>query len=94
MYPRILVKHVDDLKIAGVRASVKRLMEALERTFGKLEMERCRFVHCGIRHIQNPQTKEVSLDQVDFLAAIKEMPAKPYAFLVRCRRIAILAPPP
>jgi hypothetical protein len=27
-------------------------------------------------------------------AAIKEMPAKPYAFLVRCRRIAILAPPP
>ena len=49
-------------------------MEALERTFGKLEMERGRFVHCGIRHIQDPQTKEVSLDQVDFLAAIKEMP--------------------
>ena len=28
-------------------------------------------------------------------AAIKEMPAKPYAFLVKCCRIlAILAPPP
>ena len=73
-YSCILVKHVDDLKIAGEPASVKRLMEALERTFGKLDMERGRFVHCGIRHIQDPQTKEVLLDQVDFLAAIKEMP--------------------
>ena len=49
-------------------------MEALERTFGKLEVERGRFVHCGIRHIQDPHSKEVCLDQMDFLAAIKEMP--------------------
>ena len=71
---RIHVQHVDDLKIAGEPPAVKRLMTTLERTFGKLEVEKGRFVHCGIRHMQDPQTKEVCLDQMDFLAAIKEMP--------------------
>jgi len=70
----ILVKHVDDLKIAGEPAAVKKLLEALERTFGALEVEQGQFVHCGIRHIQDPISKEVSLDQMEFIAAIKEMP--------------------
>ena len=70
----ILVNHVDDLKIAGEPAQVQRLLQALERTFGKLERETGSFVHCGIRHVQDPTTKEVSLDQMDFLNAIKEMP--------------------
>ena len=62
----ILVKHVVDLNVAGEPPAVKRLLEALEQTFGKLEVERRRFVHCGIRHIQDPHTKEVCLDQMDF----------------------------
>ena len=70
----ILVKHVDDLKIAGEPHAVKRLMTALETTVDKLEVERGRFVHCGIRHIQDPQSKEVCLDQMDFRSAIKETP--------------------
>ena len=55
----ILVKHVDDLKIAGEPHAVKRLMDALERTFEKLEVERGRFVHCGIHHVQDPHSNDV-----------------------------------
>ena len=70
----ILVKHVDDLKIAGEPAQVQKLLQALVKTFGKIEPETGSFVHCGIRHVQDPNSKELSLDQMDFLNAIKEMP--------------------
>ena len=44
---------------------------SLERNFGRMNLERGTFTHCGIRHVQEQDATEVSLDQTEFLAAIK-----------------------
>lgn len=66
-----MAKHVDDLKITGDKQTVSWILEQIEKVFGKLKIEWHSFTNCGVRHIQDPTTKEVTLDQTDYIAGIK-----------------------
>ena len=39
--------------------------------FGELKAEYHEFTNCGVRHIQEPNTKEVTLDQTEYIKALK-----------------------
>ena len=71
----LLLKHVDDLKIAGPKKHVLELVEYLSKAFGKLDLEFENFTFCGIRHQQTAEA--IALDQTSFIAAIKEMTVTP-----------------
>ena len=74
----IMTIHVDDLKIAGEQAVVQELLKILEKEFGELTIQRGKFTNCGVQHTQNPMSREITLDQVDFLSklhAIEHPPA-------------------
>lgn len=65
-----LIKHVDDLKIAGPKELIERFVAHVAKAFGKLDVEYKEFTFCGIRHIQK---EDIVLDQIKFIAAIKTM---------------------
>ena len=65
--------HVDDLKIAGVHIVVQELLKVLEQEFGELVIQRGTFTNCGVQHIQNPTTREITLDQVDLLTKLRSI---------------------
>ena len=69
----MILKHVDDVKMAGPKEQIEALVKHLSQTFGKLTTEWHNFTFCGIRHVQDPDSKEITLDQTSFLAAIKPM---------------------
>ena len=69
----IILKHVDDIKIAGEEHIIKDFVDHLSKTFGKLDIHWHKFVFCGIQHTQDPVTKEVTLDQNAFVNVIKPM---------------------
>ncbi|CAK9067108.1 Retrovirus-related Pol polyprotein from transposon RE1 (Retro element 1) (AtRE1) [Includes: Protease RE1 [Durusdinium trenchii] len=71
----LLLKHVEDLKIAGPKKHVLELVEYLSFAFGKLGLEFENFTFCGIRHQQTAEA--IALDQTSFIAAIKEMTVTP-----------------
>jgi hypothetical protein len=68
--------HVDDLKITAVPALIHKIVATLERTFGKLIVQWNKFTNCGVRHIQCPTTFAVTLDQIEYIMALKQMPMK------------------
>ena len=43
----------------------------LEVVFGKLKIEWHNFTNCGVRHIQDPTTLTITLDQVEYIEALK-----------------------
>eukprot|EP00969_Alexandrium_andersonii_P142588 6304918-Alexandrium_andersonii.AAC.1 len=59
----LMAKHVHDLKLAGEKPETIGCIQKLESVFGKLKLEWHTFTDCGVRHAQNPQTKDVTLDQ-------------------------------
>ena len=67
----IMSKHVDDLKIAARKEVILWILGVLEKTFGKLTVSWNSFTNCGIRHIQCKTTKEIKMDQIEYLAALK-----------------------
>ena len=67
----IMAKHVDDLKLTGDRAIVVRVLQQIEKVFGQLKIDWHSFTNCGVRHTQDPKTKEVRLDQDDYIKGIK-----------------------
>ena len=69
----IMSKHVDDLKFAGVPSEVTRIMDKIQEVFGELRIVKHKFTNCGVRHIQDPGTKGVTLDQEDYIAALKPL---------------------
>ena len=71
----IMCIHVDDLKITAAAWLITKIIATLEATFGKLVVQWNRFTNCGIRHIQNPSTFEISVDQIDYINALKQMPS-------------------
>ena len=52
-----MTKHVDDLKMAGIREEIVFILQQLEKVFGKLKIGWNNFTNCGVRHIQNKVTK-------------------------------------
>lgn len=65
----VVIKHVDDLKIAGPKELIGKFVDHVARAFGKLDVEYNSFVFCGVRHTQD---KDIVLDQMKFIAAIKK----------------------
>ena len=55
-------KHVDDLKLAGMRQIIQESMVQIQRVFGELKIEWHTFTNCGVSHIQDKQTKDITLD--------------------------------
>ena len=66
-----MCKHVDDLKITGERAVVEWIVKKIQEVFGPLVVQWHSFTNCGIRHIQDSTSKEVTLDQEEYIAALK-----------------------
>jgi hypothetical protein len=77
----ILAKHVDDLKIAGDRAAIVEIRKKIESVFGQLKIEWHTFTNCGMRHIQDAATKEIQLDQIQYIAGIKLVPTTEFKAL-------------
>ena len=67
----ILAKHVDDIKITGYRETVVWVLKKIEEQFGQLKIDWNNFTNCGVRHKQDVTTKEVTLDQDDYIKGIK-----------------------
>ena len=67
----IVAKHVDDLKIAGEPEVVQHILKELIAVFGDLKLIKNDFTNCGVHHIQDPTTKEIELDQDEYLKALK-----------------------
>ena len=61
-----MTKHVDDLKIAGRPAVVQQVLTEIQKVFGELKIVWKEFTNCGTRHIQDPVTKEITLDQIEY----------------------------
>jgi hypothetical protein len=67
----ILAKHVDDIKITGEREIVLWILEKLQEVFGQLKIDWNSFTNCGVRHTQDPNTKAITLDQIDYIKGVK-----------------------
>lgn len=68
----LALKHVDDLKMCGPKQTIERFVEHLSRTFGELKIAWNSFVFCGVQHKQDTVSKEITLDQTAFIAAIRQ----------------------
>ena len=67
----VMAKHVDDLKLCGEYHVIVDVLEKIQKVFGKLKIEWNNFTNCGVRHKQDTTTKEVTLDQDDYIKGIK-----------------------
>ena len=67
----VITVHVDDLKMTGEKETLLWIVDCLERVFGKLILQWHHFTNCGIRHIQDPQTFAITLDQIEYANALK-----------------------
>ena len=69
----VLAIHVDDLKLTGEEHTIKEIVGHLEAVFGKLILQWHKFTNCGVRHTQDPRTFEITLDQFEYIAALKTL---------------------
>ena len=67
----LMAKHVDDLKVTGENDTVIWILQKIETVFGKMKLEWNNFTNCGVRHIQDKESKEVTLDQEEYISGIK-----------------------
>ena len=67
----VMAKHVDDLKLAGSKELIIWILQQIEKEFGKLKIDWHSFTNCGIRHIQDPNTLEITLDQTEYIKGVK-----------------------
>ena len=68
----LILKHVDDLKMAGPKKLIAEFVEHLSKVFGKMDIDWHEFTFCGVRHSQ-AKDGSVSLDQAKFLAACRQI---------------------
>ncbi|MCP4853985.1 MAG: hypothetical protein GY903_05790, partial [Fuerstiella sp.] len=67
----VLTKHVDDLKMSGQAERLKQIIDALESVFGKMTQHWNEFQNCGMRHRRNTETHVITVDQIEYIAALK-----------------------
>ena len=67
----LMAKHVDDLKLAGEREVILKILKSIQDVFGELKIEWHTFTNCGLRHIQDPKTFCITLDQEVYVQNIK-----------------------
>ena len=65
----ILSKHVDDLKIAGQKQYVERLIQHIEKVFGKMKGDYDDFTNCGV-HQSRSADGTVTMDQDEYISAL------------------------
>ena len=65
----MLSKHVDDLKIAGQRKHVTKLIQHIEAVFGKMKGDYDDFTNCGVHQHRDPDGT-VTLDQDEYIDAL------------------------
>ena len=66
----MLVKHVDDLKVAGEPQEVEALIKHLEAGFGKLTFAEAEFTNCGLHHCRSADGT-VCMDQNEYILAMR-----------------------
>ena len=71
----ILSVHVDDLKLAGVDAEVKRTLKILEHHFDQLKLERDNFEHLGLKHSLSADGSRF-VSQAHYVSELKPIPDK------------------
>ena len=71
----ILSVHVDDLKLAGVDAEVKRTLKILEHHFDQLKLDRDNFEHLGLKHTLSADGSR-SVSQAHYVSELKPIPDK------------------
>ena len=69
----LMAKHVDDLKFAGVKASVLKALEVLQKTLGQLKMAWNSFTNCGSGTFKARIQKGVVLGQVEYVKKTNTM---------------------
>ena len=62
-----MTKHVGDLKTTGEVERVKTILSELQRVFGELKVEWYTFTNCGVKHVQDQVTKDITLDQIAYV---------------------------
>ena len=67
----VMAKHVDDLKLCGEYDVIVGVLGKIQKVFCELKIEWNNFTNCGVRHRQDTTTKEVTLDQDDYIKGIK-----------------------
>ena len=67
----LLTKHVDDLKMTGPKERIQKVLDALEKVFGKLVEHWDQFTNCGMRHISDLTKGTITVDQDEYIAALK-----------------------
>ncbi len=68
-----MAKHVDDLKVTGERTCVLDVLKRIEGEFGAMKVEWDNFTNCGVRHRQDKMAKEITLDQSEYILALKTL---------------------
>ncbi|CAE7308690.1 RE2, partial [Symbiodinium pilosum] len=72
----IILKHVDDLKMAGQKHQIEKFVQHLSGVFGKMEVEYGSFIFCGVLRTQAADGS-ITMDQIKFLSACKPMMLPP-----------------
>ena len=69
----MMTVHVDDLKITGENWWVKEILQMLEKVFGELKINWNNFTNCGIAHIQDVKSKDITLDQINYAKTLQSI---------------------
>jgi Reverse transcriptase (RNA-dependent DNA polymerase) len=69
----IISTHVDDLKGAGVKEVIRRIVDTLEKAFGKCKTAYRVFEHCGILHEQSDDLKTVRIHQNHYVQQLQPL---------------------
>ena len=67
----LMAKHVDDLKLTGKKKVIEWVLQQIQEVFGELKIEWYTFTNGGLRHIQDPTTFLITLDQEEFIKNMK-----------------------
>lgn len=73
----IISIHVDDVKFAGEKSEVDKLVSILEAPFGRLTMQLNRYTNCGMTHERLPDGS-IDAPQNDYISAFKPIHPKYY----------------
>lgn len=71
----VVSTHVDDLKGGGEKRVVAVLLRCLEKAFGKLNVEKKSFEHCGVLHVQHDDFS-VTMSQQHYVQQLKPLPTE------------------
>ena len=66
-----LAKHVDDLKLTGEKKVIERVLQQIQEVVVELKIGWFTFTNCGLRHIQEPTTFLITLDQEEYIKNMK-----------------------